>query len=96
MKKIIAAVIIIAFLFVAFRTKPDDKSCILKGVKAVWGNRTPPEDKPMYFEPFMDITSKQVKITDWLFFKQIKYKFNTEYKTIAIGAFNKVFTRYKD
>ena len=92
MKKIIVAVIIAAFLFIAFRTKPDDKTCILKGVKAVWGTHVPPEDTPMYFEPFMNLTSKSVKINDWLLFKQIKYKFTTGYKTIGFGAFNKVFT----
>ncbi|MEO7800819.1 MAG: hypothetical protein ABIR81_02405 [Ginsengibacter sp.] len=92
MKKIIIAVFIAAFLFIAFRTKPDDKTCILKGVRAVWGTRVPPEDTPMYFEPFMNLTSKSVKINDWIFLKQIKYKFTTGYKTIGFGAFNTVFT----
>jgi hypothetical protein len=93
MKKIIGVIIIVAFFFIAYRTKPDDRTCILKGVKAVWGNRTPAEDKPLYFEQFMNITSKSVKIDDWLFFKQIKYKYGNDYKTIGFGAFNKVFLR---
>ncbi len=53
MKKIIAVIIIISFLFVAYRTKPDDRTCTLKGVKAVWGKLTPTETKPVYFEQFM-------------------------------------------
>ncbi len=93
MKKIIGAVIIVAFLFIAFRTKPDDKTCILKGVKAVWGNRAPFEDKPQYFEQFMNLTSQSVKITDWIVFKQIKYKFKDDYRTVGFGAFNTVFLR---
>jgi hypothetical protein len=93
MKKIIGGIIILALLFVAYRTKPDDRTCILKGVKAVWGKLTPNEDKPLYFEQFMDITSKSVKIHDWILFKQIKYKYSDGYKTIGFGAFNKVFLR---
>lgn len=91
MKKIISVIIITAIFFVAFSTKPDDKTCILRAVKAVWGSRTPPEDKPLYFEQFMNLTSKSVKIIDWLFFKQIKYKMNNDFKTVGFGAFNKVF-----
>ena len=93
MKRIISSIIILTFLFVAYRTKPDDRTCTLEGVKAVWGSRTPSETKPMYFEQFMDITSQSVKIIDLVLLKQIKYKYNTDYKTIGFGAFNKVFIR---
>jgi hypothetical protein len=79
-------------LVVAYITKPDDKTCIIEGVKAVWGPRTPnPYDKPAFFESFMDLTSKQVEVKDWVLFKQVKYKIGSDKRTVAFGAFRKVF-----
>lgn len=95
MRKILLLLLVVVFV-VAFVTKPDDKTCIIEGVKAVWGSRTPdPYDKPAFFESFMNLTSKQVEVKDWLFFKQVKYKVNDEAKTVAFGAFKKVFSVVK-
>jgi len=91
MRKILLLLLVVV-LIVAFVTKPDDKTCIIQGVKAVWGSRTPNVyDKPAFFESFMNITSKQVEVKDWIFFKQIKYKLQGDEKTVAYGAFKKVF-----
>lgn len=82
-------------LFVAYMSKPDDKTCIIEAVKSVWGNYTPDVSRPIYYEQFFDLTSKSVIIDDWIFLKRIRYKFKSGPVTVAIGAFNKVFTRYK-
>lgn len=83
-------------LGVAFITKPDDKTCIIGGVKAVWGIMMPnPEDKPDFFEEFMNLYSPNVRVNDWIFFKTINYKLGNEEKTVALGAFKNVFPRVK-
>lgn len=92
MKKIIILLLIIFTLFAAYSSKPDDKTCIIETVKSVWGPLTPTTERPVYYEQFMDLTSKLVEIDDWIFLKRIKYKFTSEKKTVAFGAFKKVFT----
>ena len=96
MKKIIIFSIIAIILIAAYVTKPDDKTCIIGGVKAVWGNITPdPYQKPDFFEQFMNLNSEDVKLKDWIFFKQIIYKAGNERKTVGIGAFKHVFVTVK-
>lgn len=95
MKKIIIILLVSAFLFAAHATKPDDKTCIIEGVKAVWGDRMPTEEMPQYYEQFMDATSKAIEIKDWIFLKQINYKFPKETRTVAYGAFRNVMTTVK-
>ncbi|WP_018612411.1 hypothetical protein [Segetibacter koreensis] len=92
MRKIIIAIVIAFGLFAAYSSKPDDKTCIIAGVRAVWGDRVPDEKLPMYFNQFMDITSQSVRVNDWIFLKRIQYKFKNEYKTVGFGAFKKVYT----
>jgi hypothetical protein len=92
MKKIIVLLLIIFTLFAAYSSKPDDRTCIIEAVKSVWGPLTPTTDRPIYYEQFMDLTSKLVEIDDWIFLKRIKYKFKNDTKTVAFGAFKKVFT----
>lgn len=92
MKKTIIAILIVFALFAAYSSKPDDKICIIKAVKAVWGSRVPDEKLSLYYEPFMNLTSKSVKIDDWIFLKRIQYKFISGYATAGFGAFKKVFT----
>ena len=92
MKKTIITILIVFALFAAYSGKPDDKTCIIKAVKAVWGNRVPDEKLPLYYEQFMDLTSKSVKIDDWIFLKRIQYKFTSGYATVGLGAFKNVFT----
>lgn len=92
MKKIIITILVAFALFAAYKSKPDDKTCIIAVVKAVWGDRVPDEKLPMYFNQFMDVTSKSVRVKDWIFFKNIQYKYKNEYKTVGVGAFNRVYT----
>jgi hypothetical protein len=92
MKKIVVVILLVFTLFAAYASKPDDKTCIIEAVKSVWGRLTPDVSRPIYYEQFMDLTSKSVEIDDWIFLKRIKYKFKTGTATVAIGAFNKVFT----
>ncbi len=91
MKKILLAILVIFVLSLAYSTKPDDKTCIIKAVKAVWGDQTPDVKKfPEYFEQFMDITSTSVEVNDWVFLKRIRYKVKLTKKTIGFGVFNRV------
>lgn len=95
MKKWIAVTVLLA-LVVAYFTKPDDKTCIIEGVKAVWGNMTPdPDSSPLMFEQFMDVNSKSVEVKDWLFLKQVKYKVADKASTVAYAAFRKVYPTVK-
>lgn len=92
MKKIIVISVLALALLTAFVSKPDNKTCIIEGVKAVWGNMTPnPYDKPELFEMFMNINSKNVKVNDWVFFKQVVYTSNKQRKTVGLAAFKKMF-----
>lgn len=91
MRKIIFTILVAFTLFAAYESKPDDKTCIIAAVKAVWGSRVPNEKLPMYFNPFMDITSQSVRVNDWIFLKRIQYKYKTGYKMIGFAAFKKVY-----
>ena len=92
MKKYIVLFLLAVILFVAYQTKPDDKTCIIETVKAVWGDRTPDLKMPFLYEQFMDATSKSVVIDDWIFLKRMKYKYADKTRTVALGMFNKVIT----
>ena len=92
MKKWIVPLLIAVLLLVAYGTKPDDKTCIIAAVKAVWGSVTPNVEKtPGYFEQFMDVTSQSVEVNDWVFLKRIQYQYTKEKKTIGYGFFNHVY-----
>lgn len=96
MKKIIIFSIVAIILITAYATKPDNKTCIIKGVKAVWGNVAPdPYITPAYFEDFMNLNSKSVEVKDWVFFKQIIYTMGKERRTVSIGAFKHVWATVK-
>lgn len=85
--------LIIVVLGVAYFTKPDDKTCKIEGVRAVWGNVMPDvNNSPSLFEEFMNLNHTNVIIKDWVIFKQIQYKIREERKTVAYGAFKNVFT----
>lgn len=92
MKKTIIIILLVFTLFAAYSSKPDDKTCTIEAVKAVWGDRVPDVNRPIYYESFMNLTSQSVKIDDWVFLKRIQYKFVSGYKTVGIGAFKKVIT----
>ena len=92
MKRFAIIVFTALFFLIAYVSKPDDRTCIIEGVQSVWSKYIPSAEKPLYYNQFMDLTSKSVLIDDWVFLKRIRYQFNDEVtKTIAIGAFNKVF-----
>jgi hypothetical protein len=92
MKKVFLFLALFLFLVIAYATKPDDKTCIIAAVHAVWGPRTPDmNSKPAFYEEFMNLNSKQVIVDDWIFLKRIRYKFPKKEYNIGIGAFNRVF-----
>jgi hypothetical protein len=92
MRKIIFFSVVIVALLFAYASKPSDKTCIIKGVKAVWGDITPdPYKTPGFFEEFMNLNSRSVNVRDWIFFKQVVYTMGNERKTVGIGAFKNVF-----
>lgn len=93
MKRTLLLILLAAILLIAYATKPDDKTCIIAAVDAVWGNRVPDKyDKPAFYESFMNLTSKQVEVDDWIFLKRIRYRFPNKDYNIGIGAFKHVFT----
>lgn len=88
--------VLFLLLTIAFLTKPDDKACIIGGVKAVWGGMVPdPYSTPAFFEQFMNLNSRNVEVKDRIFFKQVKYRTKSTDITVALGAFKKVFPRVK-
>lgn len=82
--------LLLLFFLVAYVTKPDDKTCIIEGVRAVWGTRVPKAGTQL-FEQFMDLTNSDVRVKDWVLFKQVKYQMPSGEKTVAYGAFKNVF-----
>lgn len=94
MKKVLFLLLLI--LAIAYFTKPDDKTCIMEGVKAVWGDRVPDmETRATHFDAFINVNLQNVAIQDRVFFKQIQYKVKDDHKTVAIGAFKNVFAVVK-
>jgi hypothetical protein len=92
MKRILLLILLVFILTMAYFTRPDDKTCIIKAVQTVWGNRTPDIKKtPGYFEQFMDVTSPSVEVNDWIFLKRIRYQFGQEKKTVGFGLFNRFY-----
>jgi hypothetical protein len=91
MKKTLIILLILFIGFMAYVSKPDNKTCIIKVVEHEWGSITPDKNKyPGYYEQFMDVTSKAVQIDDWIILKRIRYQFGKEYKTVGIGLFKQV------
>ncbi len=92
LKKILISLVVVFVLFMAYVSKPDDKTCMEVAVKAAWGNLTPEKHKfPEYYEQFMDLNYTNVVINDYLFFKHVKYKVANDEKSIAIAAFKRFF-----
>jgi hypothetical protein len=91
MKKGLLALLLV-LLVIAYLTKPDDKTCIIEGVRAVWGSVMPDVNKyPGYFEQFMNVNSVNVEVKDRFFFKQVNYRLQKGQRTVAFGAFKNVF-----
>jgi len=92
MKKILFSILFLFLLTLAYFRKPDDKTCIIAAVEAVWGSRTPDKNKfPDYFEQFMNVTAPSVEVNNWVFLKRIRYQYGKEKKTIGYGLFKRVY-----
>jgi hypothetical protein len=87
----IIILLLIAFLGVAYFTKPSDKTCKEEAVKAVWGSLTPGKyNFPEYYEQFMNLNAPNVHIDDWLILKRIKYDFGKRQETIGYGFLKQI------
>lgn len=92
-KGIVIAIILI-IVIIAVATKPDDKTIKIKTINAVWGDRVPiPQKTPEFYEQFMNTTTVDIYIDDWLLLKRIKYKMKQRKETIGFAAFGKVMIR---
>lgn len=92
-KKILISVLIIVplILIIAASTKPDDKKIKIEVVEAIWGNRIPSMyNKPDLYEQFMDLTTQDIDIDDWIFLKRIKFTVRDTMNTVGFAAFGKV------
>ncbi len=92
--KIIVIAITLIILIIAIATKPDDKRIKIETINALWGNIVPiPEKTPQLYEMFMNTTTVNIKIDDWLFLKRIQYKIKQGKQTVGFAAFGKVMIR---
>ena len=88
--------LILVFLFaiiliIAVFTKPGDKRIKIEVVDAIWGKRVPNKyDKPDFYEQFMNTTTQDIGINDWLFLKRITYTIHDTTNTVGFAAFGKV------
>jgi len=90
--RLIVIILIIIILGVAYFTKPDNKTIIIKSVARMWGKQAPtPQVSIRFYEDFMNLNSSHVSITDWLFFKTISFHFGTYNNTIGFAAFSNVY-----
>lgn len=82
--------IVVIILIIAAATKPDDKTIKIEVVKAIWGRRVPTMNTPQYYNQFMDLTTKNIDIDDWIFLKRIEFTVKDTTSTIGFAAFGKV------
>ncbi len=91
MRRLLIILLIVIFFGIAYFTKPDDKTCKEKAVKAIWGDVTPDKYRvPQYYEQFMNLNAPNVHIDDWIFVKRIKYAIGKKQPTIGYGLFKQV------
>jgi hypothetical protein len=94
-RKLIVSVIAI-FILVAVLTKPSDKEIKIETIKTVWGSLVPDVNKyPGYYEEFMNYTTVNVYIDDWIVVKRIRFKIGNEIRPIGFAAFGKVVIKHK-
>lgn len=93
-RKRIALILVLLFaiiLIVAAFTKPANKRIKIEVVDAIWGTLVPNKyDKPDFYEQFMNTTTQDIGIDDWLFFKRITYTIHDTTNTVGFAAFGKV------
>ncbi len=51
-------ILVIFTLFAAYSSKPDNKTGIIEAAESVWADRVPDEKFPLYYEPFIGVTSR--------------------------------------
>ncbi len=94
-KRGIILLIILVVIIIAVATKPDDKTIKIKTINALWGDRVPDvKDKPDFYEMFMNTTTVNIEIDDWLLLKRIKYKMKDGEETVGFAAFGNVIIRH--
>ncbi len=85
---------VIVFFIIALATKPSDKTIKIEAIKTIWGNLIPAATlHPTYYEQFMDYTSANVYIDDWVIIKRVRFKIGTKIKPIGYAGFGKVIIR---
>jgi hypothetical protein len=88
---IITAAVVSVILIIAAFTKPDDKQIKIEVVDAIWGKKQPDKYKAaQYYEEFMNLTTQDIDIDDWLFLKRIQYTLHDTATTIGFAAFGKI------
>ncbi len=93
-KKIIIAAALLIVVITAVITKPDDKTIKIKTINALWGDVVPvPERAPQFYEDFMNTTTTNISIDDWVLLKRIRYQMTHDVQTVGFAAFGKVWIR---
>ena len=88
---LIPVLILVVILIIAAFTKPDDKTIKIEVIDAIWGKTQPDKYKAaQYYEEFMNLTTQDIGINDWLFFKRITYTIHDTTTTVGFAAFGKV------
>ncbi len=88
---LILVLLFVIIVIVAAFTKPRDKRIKIEVVDAIWGTRVPNKyDKPDFYEQFMNTTTQDIGINDWLFLKRITYTIHDTTTTIGYAAFGKI------
>lgn len=82
----------VTILIIAAFTKPTDKKIMIETIDIVWGDRVPDKNvSPRFYEQFMNATTPEIIIDDWLFLKRIRYMIKDKTPTIGYAAFGKVY-----
>lgn len=92
-KKIIfiSVLFVAVILIIAAFTKPDDKRIKIEVIDAIWGKTQPDKYKAaQYYEEFMNLTTQDIDIDDWIFLKRIKFTLRDTTNTVGFAAFGKV------
>ncbi len=90
-KAFLISVLLVLILLIAVFTKPNDKEIKIRVIEVIWGKLVPDKYKvPGYYEQFMNLTTKDIDIDNWLFVKRIKYTVKDTTYTIGYAAFGKV------
>ena len=88
---LISVLLIAVILIIAASTKPTDKKIMIETIDIVWGDRVPNKyTDSRYYEQFMNVTTPEIIIDDWIFLKRIRYIIKDKTPTVGYAAFGKV------